>query len=164
MNGVGDMPPAMSQSLSGMSGGDNMANIMSQSMQVTSGTAPNNLDIMTSSTSSLNMGRSGTCHYIQIVRGCTAGHLHALAHNIGHIVPTRHAREALRHGRGHVANPIHVACLTVCVIICNLGQGRHCPTCSGGRSLLQCHLWLYPASLHLQNLPGASNQFLIMRN
>jgi len=59
MNGVGDMPPAMSQSLSGMSGGDNMANIMSQSMQVTSGTAPNNLDIMTSSTSSLNMGPMG---------------------------------------------------------------------------------------------------------
>ena len=51
MNGVGDMPPSMSQSLTG-----DMPACMTQSMQVTSSPAMSDRppDIMTTSTSSLN--------------------------------------------------------------------------------------------------------------
>jgi len=57
MNGVGDMPLSMSQSLSGVHNtaeADNMTNIMSQSMQVP-GIDGDAGDIMTKSTSSLNL-------------------------------------------------------------------------------------------------------------
>ena len=69
MAGVGELPPSMSQSMTGdlmtspgdltTSPGPAPANIMSQSMMVPSSASAADNDLMTSSTSSLNMRSNG---------------------------------------------------------------------------------------------------------